>query len=178
MTLSSNGPGESISGLLYVPELSNDACNEEAKSLIPPNVTRRSDFPKPPCALMAIAPWISPNCTLAFLDAANDDRVVGTVLYIPNNSTSKLPMGNGTIWKLDEDDTWKLNHPFPVYAIPGAYGKQLVNEIALYSGNLSSVPHGNALSSEYGPKARARIFARVDVGKGTLTLIPRAEYFC
>ncbi|EGE06827.1 RING finger domain-containing protein [Trichophyton equinum CBS 127.97] len=176
VTLSSNGPGESISGLLYVPELSNDACNEEAKSLIPPNVTRRSDFPKPPCALMAIAPWISPNCTLAFLDAANDDRVVGTVLYIPNNSTSKLPMGNGTIWKLDEDDTWKLNHPFPVYAIPGAYGKQLVNEIALYSGNLSSVPHGNALSSEYGPKARARIFARVDVARGR-SLMPNLWIF-
>lgn len=169
MTLSSNGAGDSISALLYVPKLSNDACNEEARDLIPANVTRRSDFPKPPCALMALAPWISPNCTLAFLDAAKYDRVVGAVLYIPNNSTSNLPMGNGTIWKLDEDDTWKLNHPFSVYAIPGAYGKQLVNQIALYSGNLSSAPHGDELSHEYNPNARARIFARIDVGNGNPT---------
>ncbi|KAK2854375.1 hypothetical protein FQN49_005152 [Arthroderma sp. PD_2] len=165
-----------MSGLLYVPQISSDACNAESAKLFPANVTRKADFPEPPCALIALAPWISANCTLEFLDVAKNDRAVGAVFYMPDNSTAKPPVANSTVWKLDDDETWKLNHAFPVYAIPGEPGRQLIHEVSIYSGNLSTAPHGDELSRDFDPTARARLFARIGFAQGR-SLMPNLWIF-
>ena len=139
-----------IQGLLYVPDLaSGDPCQNAVDTIIPANVTRQANLPPTNYNLIAIAPWISAGCAISFLDEARSDPLRAFIFYLPNGDYSSPPSADDDIWQLDEDGSWKNNHHYPIYAIPGGKGAELMTQLSLYSGKLGEVPFGENISTIY-----------------------------
>ena len=107
---------------------------------VPSNVTRIRDLPTKEYLYLALAPWFSAACTKSYLAAARAVQGLdGLMFYIPNsNSTSTPPPIADGIWNLNDGGRWKSDNKYPVYAIPGADGAVLMQQLAQYSGNASN----------------------------------------
>lgn len=141
-----------IQGLLYVPDLeTNDPCNALSKSYIPSKVTRRADLPPTNYNLIAIAPWINPNCTQSYLASARVDPLRGFIFYHPDNNTDKPPGANSEEWELGDGGNWKVTNRYPIYAVSGVVGAEMIQQLHEYSGNVSQVPFGNNITALYDP---------------------------
>lgn len=156
--------GNDLTGLLYIPDPApGSSCNDTAH-FVPANATRASNLPRGGnFAFMAIAPWISPDCTLAYLAAAKNDPLRAFIFFVPDNGTD-APESNSDAWSLGDGGKWKSNTKFPVYAIPGSMGSLILDEMALYSGNLTSVPNGHELADELSPNSYVRLALTLDIG--------------
>jgi hypothetical protein len=129
-TLNSAYSPPSSRGLLYVPNLSG-VC---AQSL-PQNVTRYKNLPVNTDPIVGIAPWISPSCTLNYLQAASNDLVSALVFYIPDQTNPPLAPAGSATWDLGDGGHWRSVTAYPVYAIASQVGEMAVAQLALYSGN-------------------------------------------
>jgi hypothetical protein len=65
-------------------------------------------------------------------------------------------------WGLDDGGSWKTANNFPTYAIMSASGSIVMHQLSLYSGNISDVPHGHDLISDFSPTSYVRLFANVN----------------
>ena len=168
-TLSTNGAasGNDITGLLYTPDLSeSDPCYNASLPYVPANATRPSDFPNNArYSLVALAPWISPTCTLAYLAAARQEQTLGFLFFMNNDNNEAPPQANDASWNVGDGGKWKENYQFPVYVLPGASGSALINATAQYSGNLSSVPHAQELLEMEDPTDYVRLYVDIDTGE-------------
>lgn len=152
----SSGGGDRV-GFLYVPDLPlADACTNASSAYIPANTTRKSDLPSN-AQLIAIAPWLSPSCTLSYLHAANYDPLVAFIFFLPNGNSDMPPAANDAVWTLGDGGQWKSDFNNPVYAIPAVSGRDIIYQLALYSGNLTSVPNANDLIQSYPSTAYVRL---------------------
>lgn len=141
-----------IQGLLYVPDITSyTACDTLQYDFIPPNVTRRSDLPPTNYNLIALAPWFSIDCTQAYLASARLDPIRAFIFYKPNNSSNKPQDVDSPVWSLDDEGAWKTANRYPVFAVPGLEGQQMIEQLSLYSGNVSDIPHGEEITELYGP---------------------------
>ena len=104
---------------------------------------------------------------LKYLNAVQDDPVRGFLFFLPDNSTETPPTDDSTTWNLGDDGQWKNDYRFPVYAIPGSGGDILMRASAQYSGNMTDVPHGHALTEVYDSRDYVRLFADVNTSGGT-----------
>ncbi|EMC98926.1 hypothetical protein BAUCODRAFT_145927 [Baudoinia panamericana UAMH 10762] len=165
-TLSSNAasPGDDVSGLLYVPDLDpTSACNNASAQYIPQNVTRRANLPNQNYYLIAIAPWLSPECVGEYFAAARQSPVRGFLTFLPEDTSSNIPPEvSSSVWGIGDGGSWKRQNAYPVYAIPGASARALLNASADYSGNMTSVPFGHTLTEIYDPRDYVRLFAAID----------------
>ncbi|KAL1954608.1 hypothetical protein VTO42DRAFT_903 [Malbranchea cinnamomea] len=152
--------GRDIHAPLYVPEFAPDhPCFAETNPFIPGNVTRLSDLPGGVCRFIALAPWVSSNCTMELMAMMREETTAAAFFYLPHHhSTDIPPAADSPVWNITEGVTWEFNDDFPIYAIPGPYGLELVRKLAAYSGNLSEVPYGHQLSKSYGPDTQVRVF--------------------
>jgi hypothetical protein len=128
-TLNAAYSAPSSRGLLYVPNVSG-AC---AQSL-PQNVTRYDNLPVNTDPVVAIAPWISPSCTLSYLQAAS-------VVYIPDQTNPPLASAKSATWDLGDGGHWRSVTAYPVYAIASQVGAMAMAQVALYSGHESPDNH-------------------------------------
>ncbi|PQE28021.1 RING finger domain-containing protein [Rutstroemia sp. NJR-2017a WRK4] len=159
-----------IGGFLYVPDLNrDDACYNISKQYVPTNVTRQSNLPPTDFTLIALAPWISVECTQGYLAAAREDPVRAFIFYQPDNSTSQPPPISSEQWSLRDGGSWKTANNFPAYAVPGSLGARMMYELSRYSGNLTDVPHGHQLSMIPGvdPRDYVRIYTQLDLSQGS-----------
>jgi hypothetical protein len=87
------------------------------------------------------------------------------IFYIPDNSTDQPPPISSPVWDMNDGGAWKNSSPFPVYAVPGLVGSQMMSELSFYSGNLTTVPYGHDLMSIYqvDPRDYVRLYAQIDV---------------
>ena len=109
-TLSTNSAnaGTDVTGLLYTPDLiDGDPCINASAPYVPSNVTRQANLPDTDFDLIAVAPWISPECTLAYLSAAQQDPVRGFIFFPPDNSTDEPALANSQQWSLGDGGKWK-----------------------------------------------------------------------
>jgi hypothetical protein len=159
-------PGNDLTGLLYLPELdSSDSCIPIIQKYVPQNVTSQINLPlNGQLAFLAIAPWISVDCTTQFLEAAHDDPLRAFIFYLPDNSTSPPP-SDDPVWSLNDGGKWRTWAKFPVYAISGMDGFTLMQNMAHYSGNLTNVPYGHSLADEYAPDYYVRLAGAISVGQ-------------
>jgi hypothetical protein len=168
VTLSSTdaNPKSDISGLLYLPQLDpGSSCEPILGNYVPQNATSQVHLPVgTQHGFLAIAPWISTVCTKDFLWAARDDPLRAFVFFLPNQDTT-VPLSNDAAWDLGDGGKWKKNAKFPVYVISGASGNLILNEMALYSGNLTTVPFGQMLADEFPPNAYVRLAGTISLGK-------------
>lgn len=143
-----------IQGLLYVPEIADPACNSQQYDFIPRNVTRREQLPPIAYNLIAIAPWFSIDCTLAYLDSARLDPLRGFIFYKPNNSSNKPQDGDSPVWNLEDNGAWKKRNKYPIFAISGMEGKKIMKQLSRYSGDIDEIPHGDEINDLYGPNPK------------------------
>ncbi|KAI1771136.1 hypothetical protein F4818DRAFT_213703 [Hypoxylon cercidicola] len=141
-----------VQGLLYVPDLPiNDSCEELAATYIPPNVTRQINLPTTNYNLIALAPWINASCTQSFLASARLDPLRAMLVYRPDDDSSQPPDVDDEAWDLGDLGAWKISNRYPVYAIPGASGNEMMRQLSLYSGDLSEVPFSDQIITAYSP---------------------------
>lgn len=168
-TLSTNGAvtGNDITGLLYTPDLAqDDPCYNASLSYVPANATKPSNFPNNArYSLVALAPWISPTCTLTYLAAADELQTQSFLFFMTNDNTEMPPQANDAYWNVGDNGKWKQDYKFPVYVLPGASGSTLINATADYSGNLSSVPNAQQLLEMEDPTDYVRLYVDIDTGE-------------
>ena len=166
-TLSSNSAskGSDVEGLLYVPTLlDTDPCFNRSKQFVPENVVTRAKLPDVDYSLIAHAPWISANCTKSYLASASQDGARAFFFFDPDHSLNQPRAPNDPFWGLNDGGQWKSQNKYPVYALSGFYGQEILHELALYSGNMTDVPHGDALTETYDPRDYVRLYTDVDTG--------------
>lgn len=159
-TLSTNyaKAGSDRTGFLYVPDLTSDACVNASSPFVPSNVTRQANLPSD-FEAVAIAPWVSPACTLEYLNSAQVNPVVVAFMFFLPNSTDEIPpAANDAAWGLGDGGQWKGSNQYPVYAIDAAVGVNILQQMSLYSGNTSSAPFGSKLVDLYGSRNYVRLF--------------------
>ncbi|KAI0158349.1 hypothetical protein GGR57DRAFT_460063 [Xylariaceae sp. FL1272] len=143
-----------VRGLLYVPDLDgDDPCNTVIDQYIPSNVTRQKNLPDTDYKLIALAPWISVNCTRSFFKSARVDPVRAMLVYQPDAPDGEPPHAESEDWDLDDGGAWKETNHFPVYAVPSSSGKGMMFQLSQYSGNISSVPFAEQIDETYSPKS-------------------------
>jgi hypothetical protein len=161
-TLSDNGAstGNDITGLIYTPDFPEDSpCINASQPYVPANVTRLDSFPHPErLVLVALAPWLSPQCTLAYLAAASEVPTQAFLFYMPNNTTNDrdLDLGDG--------GNWKTANNYPIYMLGGDMGYQLIGASAQYSGNISTAPHADELLKNHDNSDYVRLYADINTG--------------
>ncbi|KAM0720519.1 hypothetical protein Q7P37_004655 [Cladosporium fusiforme] len=170
-TLSTNGAGggSNLGGLLYIPDLDRDdpeSCYNKSRPYIPTDAVRREDLPDADYSLIALAPWLSPACTLAYLNAAQRAPTQAFIFFLPENNTSDVPESNSVKWDLGDGGEWKSDNPYPVYVVPGPTGHDLVTATTQYSGDVESVPHGDELLKSYDAQDYVRLYLEIDTGGG------------
>ncbi|KAI9782894.1 MAG: hypothetical protein M1835_003914 [Candelina submexicana] len=169
-TLSTNtaSSGNDPAGLLYVPDLlSADPCVELSGTYIPQSATRQSNLPEN-YDLIALAPWISADCTLSYLASARADMAKAFIFYLTDNSTSQPPAISDRAWGLNDGGQWKSINQYPVYAIPGRIGDTIMRELSHYSGNVTNVTNGDHLSQIYDRREYIRLYTEIDTASRNL----------
>ncbi|EWY92758.1 hypothetical protein AU210_001584 [Fusarium oxysporum f. sp. radicis-cucumerinum] len=160
---SSNGL---ITGLLYVPDLDNDReCDQQQYQFIPRNVTRRDNLPPTNYNLIALAPWFSIDCTLAYLASARLDPIRAFIFYKPNNSSNQPQDADSPVWNLEDGGAWMTANKYPIYAISGQEGQNMMRQLSYYSGSVDDIPYGENISTLYGPNPKdyVRIWTELSV---------------
>ncbi|KAH0542138.1 hypothetical protein FGG08_003438 [Glutinoglossum americanum] len=168
LTLSSSTISRStdIRGLLYVPDLDRiDPCVNASSLYIPSNATRQTNLPQEDYRLIAIAPWISADCTLAYLSAARQDPIRAFIFYPLDNGTGPLPPANDQMWGLHDGGQWRSHNKYPVYAVTSQVGNTLMTHLSRYSGNMTDVENGHYLTEIYDIRDYARIYTDIRTGK-------------
>lgn len=153
-----------IQGLLYVPDLEDgDPCVEDLAPYLPSDVVHQWNLPPTNYNLIALAPWVNAECTRSLLASARSDPLRAFIFYQPSNSTTKPLSAGSDVWDLEDEGRWKAETHFPVFAVSGRYGHELMEQLGLYSGNLSEVPYGSNISSLYAadPDDYVRIWTQI-----------------
>ncbi|KAL1988033.1 hypothetical protein VTN96DRAFT_1557 [Rasamsonia emersonii] len=175
-TLSSNNPPaeDSFRGLLFVPSLDpRDVCNKITEPFIPQNVTRERDLPEYDHDIIGLAPWVSRNCTQAYLAASRRASVRALIFYQPQSQdTGKPPPPSSPIWSLGDGGRWKKDNEYPVYAIPGPAGSKLMQELAKYSGGSTESQLDPEIMETFAPANCARLYALLDLEPSDATPVP------
>lgn len=157
-----------IQGLLYYPELPEDTpCSNQTQSLAPANVTTRAQVPLGNYPLIAVAPWTDPACVQSYLDVMRFDNARGGIFFHPDNQSERPPPVSDPSWSLDDGGKWRSDNQFPIYALPGMLGTYMLNEMAQYSGNMSSAPFGDELVQLYNPNDTVRLYTRMDISQSS-----------
>ncbi|KAK5992658.1 putative RING finger membrane protein C15C4.06c [Cladobotryum mycophilum] len=167
-----------IQGLLYVPDISRmPSCDSQQYDFIPKNVTRRSNLPPTNYNLIAIAPWFSIDCTMAYLNSARGDPLRAFVFYRPNNSSNKPQDVTSAIWNLDDNGAWKKQNQYPIFAVSGLEGQKMMSQLSLYSGSVDQIPHGTEITQLYGPNPKDYVRIWTELSMKNETNLPALWIF-
>ncbi|KAJ5187672.1 hypothetical protein N7449_010666 [Penicillium cf. viridicatum] len=172
-TISSNSiPKDGlVSGLLFVPSLEpHDPCYDITASSVPLNVTRYEDVSDFGYSLVGLAPWVTAECSLSFLSAAQKVGTHAMIFFQPSdNDTSIPPDSNDSRWTINDGDKWRMDNNYPVYAIPGPAGTSLINDLTWYSNETPDDKRENLTENFALQTKTKRLFARIETGEETAT---------
>jgi hypothetical protein len=163
-TLSTKGidPDQDPFGILYVPDVYTSGCKDEQSQYVPANATRLADLPNDKnYALVAVAPWYSPQCTIEYFTEARKHSTKAFITYLPGDSNAKPPVLNDPAWNLEDGGSWQSLNKFPTYAVSSVTGNNIMDQLNVYSGNLSTVPHADQLGQIYDQTDYVRLWANV-----------------
>ncbi|KAF4768048.1 hypothetical protein HAV15_002060 [Penicillium sp. str.  len=172
-TISSNSiPKDGlVSGLLFVPSLEpHDPCYDITASSVPLNVTRYEDVSDFGYSLVGLAPWVTAECSLSFLSAAQKVGTHAMIFFQPSdNDTGIPPDSNDSRWTINDGDKWRMDNNYPVYAIPGPAGTSLINDLTWYSSETPDDKRDNSTENFALQTTTNRLFARIETGEETAT---------
>ncbi|XP_014553709.1 hypothetical protein COCVIDRAFT_40356 [Bipolaris victoriae FI3] len=177
-TLSTKGidPDQDPFGILYVPQVYTSGCKEAQAQYVPANATRLENLPSDKdYALIAVAPWYSPQCTIEYFTEARKHSTKAFITYLPGDSNAKPPVLNDAAWNLEDGGSWQSRNNFPTYAVSSMTGSNIMDQLNLYSGNLSDVPHADQLSQIYNTTDYIRLWA--NIGTDSTSQLPSLWVF-
>ncbi|KAF2112181.1 hypothetical protein BDV96DRAFT_634379 [Lophiotrema nucula] len=155
-------------GILYVPNLQSDDCINSEKDYVPANTTRLRNLPQgTDYALIGLLPWFSPSCVLEYFAAARTSPVKALLVYQPGESAAMPPTLNDPSWTLGDGGQWRSANNFPTYALAPVSGGIVMQQLGLYSGNITDAPHGEELASLFSPTDYVRLWATVNTTSGS-----------
>ncbi|KAM7206695.1 hypothetical protein V8F33_000338 [Rhypophila sp. PSN 637] len=155
-----------ISGFLYVPTLpADDPCVLDSAPHVPDYAVRRSDLPPTNYFLVALSPWISPECSKSYMIAARRDPVIGFIFYQTVDTNDDPPPPGSPEWDIEDGSQWMDESRFPVYAVSGLAGQHMMGNLSLYSGPMTAIPHGPNISDLYSldPTDFVRVWTEIHV---------------
>ncbi|KAJ4988852.1 ring finger domain-containing protein [Stagonosporopsis vannaccii] len=169
-TLSTKGAssGSDPYGILYVPDVFTESCRRNESQHVPANATRIANLPSDRnYALIAFAPWYSPQCMVEYFTAARQHSATkGFLTYLPGNNNAQPPVLNNPAWDLQDGGMWQQDNTFPTYALSSTSGNTVMDQLNLYSGNLSTVPNGDELGRIFDSTSYVRLWATVSTDSG------------
>lgn len=167
-TLSTKGvDGSDPYGILYVPDVTSDACKQQEKDYVPTNATRVANLPDGKnYALIAVAPWFSPQCMLEYFAAARQQPTKGVLVWQPGTGNNQPPVLNDPSWSLQDGGGWQKANTFPTYALTDTTGGIIMDQLSKYSGNLTTVPNGDELAQSLDTTDYVRLWATVSTDSG------------
>ncbi|KAG9188539.1 hypothetical protein G6011_02462 [Alternaria panax] len=168
-TLSTKGVdgGQDPYGILYVPDVHTSGCKEQEGDFVPENATRIANLPTDKdYALIAVAPWYSAQCTIEYFTAARNHPTKAFLTYQPGDSNARPPVLNDASWNLQDGGSWQTANDFPTYALSSITGRNIMDQLNQYSGNLSQVPYADQLSQMYDSTDYVRLWATVSTDSG------------
>ncbi|KAL1901893.1 hypothetical protein Sste5346_001598 [Sporothrix stenoceras] len=167
-----------LQGLLYVPDLAlNDPCTISERDYVPDSAVRQGNLPATNYNLIALAPWYSVACTKSYLSSARYDPLRAFIFYQPTNDTTKPPGPDSDVWDLQDNGAWKLDNHYPIFAVSGALGQEMMYQLSLYSGNLTDVPFGENISQLYNPDPDDYVRIWTELTVSTPTGLPNVWVF-
>ncbi|EKV11308.1 hypothetical protein PDIG_51450 [Penicillium digitatum PHI26] len=172
-TISSNSiPKDGlVSGLLFVPSLEpHDPCYDITASSVPSNVTRYEDVSDFGYPLVGLAPWVTAECSVSFLSAAQKAGTHAMIFFQPSdNETGIPPDSKDSRWAMKDGDKWRMENNYPVYAISGPAGTSLINDLSWYSKATRDNKIYNSTKKLALQTDTNRLFARIETGEETAT---------
>ncbi|CAK7212032.1 hypothetical protein SBRCBS47491_001325 [Sporothrix bragantina] len=167
-----------LQGLLYVPDLSlSDPCTVSERQYVPDSAVRQGNLPATNYNLIAIAPWFDVNCTKSYLASARYDPLRAFIFYLPSNDTTKPPGPESDVWDLFDDGAWQYDNHYPIFAVSGALGSEMMYQLSRYSGNLTDVPFGENISEIYDADADDYVRIWTELSVSTPTGLPNVWVF-
>ncbi|EFX05461.1 ring finger domain protein [Grosmannia clavigera kw1407] len=167
-----------LQGLLYVPDLdSDDPCADYARQYVPDSAVRQSDLPATNYNLIAVAPWFNSSCTKAYLASAREDPLRAFLFYVPTGELASTPDSDSDIWDLGDGGSWKSENHYPIFAVSGSLGSEMMYQLGLYSGNITEVPNGDNISNLYNPDSSDYIRIWTQLTVTTPTGLPNVWVF-
>jgi hypothetical protein len=131
------------------------------------NATRLANLPSgKDYALIAVAPWFSAQCMLEYFAAARQAPTKGIYVYQLGQGDDEPPVLNDPSWSLNDGGGWQRANTFPTYALSTTTGEIIMDQLALYSGNLTTVPHGDELAQELDKTDYVRLWSTVGTANG------------
>ena len=137
----------------------SDPCTNLSADYIFQNVTRKANLPPGQYPLVALAPWMTPNCTISYLAAAHGASAF--IFYLTDDRTGKPPPVNDETWKLNDGGSWKSENGFPVYAVPSNVGRIMMHQLAVYSEIPTNSSHGNLLTAAHSSNNYSRLYTTI-----------------
>jgi hypothetical protein len=149
--------------------LSSPDCIRDERNHVPANATRLANLPPGnKYALIAFAPWFSPQCIQEYFSAARDTGTTKAfVTYQPGDTNAKPPVLNDASWNLNDGGSWQQANTFPTYALSSTTGNVVMEQLKAYSGNLTTVPNGDRLAMDFEKTDYVRLWASVNTGKSS-----------
>lgn len=162
-----SGRGTDPYGILFVPDLKSEGCKQSELKHIPANATRHHNLPQGTnYSLVGLAPWFSPACMHEYLESARSFSSMHAILvYQPGKSAAMPPPASDASWALGDGGAWKKANEFPTYAIMPISGSILVEQLSLFSGNITDAPDGEDLASMYRATDYVRLWTTIRTGE-------------
>ncbi|EED16797.1 RING finger domain protein, putative [Talaromyces stipitatus ATCC 10500] len=170
---------QSFKGLLYVPDFDtkDTECTNITAPYIPQNATRLTDLPftkNTNNTTIALAPWVTRDCAQAYLTASQEAKVEALIFYHPESRDSvKPPAADNSMWDLGDNGQWKKEYNYPVYAVSGPAGTNLMHQLSQYSGRNNGV--GGRNESEVQAQSIedcARLYTLIDLEPEQSSTVP------
>ncbi|KAF2139967.1 uncharacterized protein K452DRAFT_327886 [Aplosporella prunicola CBS 121167] len=170
-TLSTNGvtQGSTIRGSLFLPDLSTDTCRSQTEPYVNKTATTLKQTPRVGnFHEIAFAPWTSSQCIYEYLESARQDPQLKAFIFFvtDNNSTATPPAPSDPMWHLEDGGNWKSEQSFAIYAVSNVVGSKVMEQLAAYSGNLTTVPYGHDLAEQIDASEWVRLIASIQTSGG------------
>ena len=131
-------------------------------------MTRETNLPSNDYSLIAVAPWISANCTKSYLAAASSSGARAFLTYLAlDPQTRPPPVPNDPAWSLNDGGQWRSTNKYPVYALQPSDGAQIMLQLSLYSGNMTDAPNGHLLTEQFDSRNYIRLYCDVNTGSSS-----------
>lgn len=85
------------------------------------------------------------------------------------------PLSSDPAWSLSDAGQWKAHTDFPVYAAQQSDGALIMQQLSLYSGNMTEAPNGTLLTGLFDSRSYVRLYC--DVNTGNASTLPTLWVF-
>lgn len=139
----------------------SDPCLNASAPYVPSTATRQANLPAQD-NFVALVPHISAACTLAYLHAGRMDPLRALILYSPGPGLVELPEADQADDVLGAGSgRWREESKFPVYTVGRAEGRELMEYLGRYSGNMTQVYRGHNLTELYDLRSSPRLYTMI-----------------